>query len=162
MSARKILPLILLLALALTGCTSAGDRTGPTNTPTGGANAQPQQTAPAAMSSYDWQTRSQEVENALTNLSEVGEARVVVTGNTALVGLRFNDQYRGDNTERIREMVSGVVKKADPTIETVAVTSEDGDVDKVFDISDKVRAGERFDDFKDDINTVVRNATTLR
>ena len=47
-----------------------------------------------------------------------------------------------DNEERIREMVAAEVKKADPNIQTVAVTAEDDDVDGVYDISDRLRKGE--------------------
>ena len=74
----------------------------------------------------------------------------------------IRDRYKGETTERIREMVAGAVREADPTIQTVAVTSEEEDVNDVFEISDKIRGGQSADDLAEDINRIVRNATTLR
>ena len=85
-----------------------------------------------------------------------------MTGTTALVAVRYTDAYQGETTERIREMVAGVVREADPTIQTVAVTSEEADVDAIFELSDKIRGGDRADALADEINRIVRNPTTLR
>ena len=86
----------------------------------------------------------------------------MVTGNTALVGVKFTSAYQGDVTERIREMVASEVMKADPSIQTVAVTSEKEDVDKIYEISEKLRSGTPADSLAEEINAIVRNATTLR
>jgi len=163
MFVRRILFGILTLAVcaATTGCMSAGnDNTAATAT-----------SAPAAVTAeptgmlesiFDWNTGAQDVEAAITQLSEIKDARVVIAGNTALVGVKFDDAYKGEMTERIREMVSGVVKQKDPSIQTVAVTNETDDVTGIYDISDKVRGGQRFDEFKNDIESMVRNITTMR
>ncbi len=87
---------------------------------------------------------------------------MVVTGTTALVGVKFTSAYQGEMTERIREMVAAEVMEADPSIQTVAVTAEGEDVDRVFEISDRLRAGEDANALSADINEIVRNATTLR
>ena len=86
----------------------------------------------------------------------------MVTGTTALVGVKFTSAYQGDVTERIREMVASEVMKADPSIQTVAVTSEKEDVDKIYEISEKLRSGTPADSLAEEINAIVRNATTLR
>ena len=51
---------------------------------------------------------------------------------------------------------------ADPQITTVAVTADDDDVEDVYEISDRLMLGREMDTLKDDINEIVRNATTLR
>jgi len=160
---RKIIPVIAVISLLLTGCMSAGDTVSPTPEATmNNATVIPAETQGIELGAFDWNTRAQEVEAAVSNLSEVKEARVAIAGNTALVAVKFDDAYKGGGTERVREMIAGVVKNADKSIETVAVTSEENDVKSVYDISDKVRAGQKFEEFKDDINSIVRNATTLR
>ena len=78
------------------------------------------------------------------------------------MGVRFDQAYRGDMTERIREMVAAEVMAADPKITTVAVTADDDDVEDIYEISDRTAAGREMDSLKDDINEIVRNATTLR
>lgn len=111
---------------------------------------------------YDWNSRAADVESKISAISEISESRVVVTGDTALVGVKFDKAYQGEMTERIREMVAAEVMAADPHIKTVAVTAYDDDVKEIYDLSDRVGAGEKMDTLKEDINEIVRNATTLR
>ena len=163
MLARKTLFVALALTIAalMTGCMITGDELQATQAPNNqtAVTAEPTNAIGAA---FDWNTGAQDVENAIIQLSEVQDARVVIAGNTALVGVKFDDAYQGEMTERIREMIAGVVKQADAAIQTVAVTNETDDVTGIYDISDKVRAGQRFDEFKDDIKSIVRNITTMR
>lgn len=158
----------LTLTLSLTGCMGAGDEAETTASPT----QRPVVTAEATGvpgdgdtdSAFDWNSEAQSVESAIEQLSEVESARVAISGNTALVGVKFDAAYKGEMTERIREMIAGVVKKADSGVKVVAVTAEEKDVNSIFSIADRVRAGagEVYEDFKDDIETIVHNATTLR
>jgi len=115
-----------------------------------------------ALGAFDWANGAAEIEKAIDQISEIAESRVVVTNSTALVGVKFDSVYKGQLTERIREMVAAEVLKADPSIQTVAVTSDDGDVQKVYALSDQIRAGRTADELSSDINSIVRNATTLR
>ncbi len=126
----------------------------PTATNGGGATERPV--------AFDWLTGSGQVEGNVNRISEIADSRVVVAGTTALVGVKFAPQYQGEMTERIREMVAAEVMEADPSIQTVAVTAEGEDVDRVFDISDRLRAGENAEQLGGEINEIVRNATTLR
>ena len=78
-----------------------------------------------AATPFDWKNNAAQVETAINQISEIADSRVVVAGTTALVAVRYTDAYQGETTERIREMVAGAVREADPTIQTVAVTSEE-------------------------------------
>ena len=44
----------------------------------------------------------------------------------------------------------------------MAVTSEEDDVEDIYEISERTLMGEELDALKEDINEIVRNATTLR
>lgn len=159
---RRVLVVVMALAMSLTaaGCMSAEN-----DEPVAAATSAPQAVTAeptSAASLFDWHTGAQDVESAIMQLSEIKDARVLVAGNTALVGVKFDDAYKGEMTERIREMVAAEVKKADESIKTVAVTNETDDVTGIYDISDKVRGGQRFDEFKDDIDSMVKNITTMR
>ena len=191
MSIRKIIPVILVLAVAaltLAACMNndaANVQPDPTanfapNPTTGaqsgngtagmsgdGTAAAPNDgnttaTADGALNPFDWANGAADIEKAISRISEIADARVVVTNTTALVGVKFDNAYKGELTERIREMVAAEVLKADPAIQTVAVTSADADVKKVYDLSEKIRAGRTADELSAEINAIVRNATTLR
>ena len=168
--------LLLTAALSLTGCMNAGDR-GAAPSPSAGATAGTGSVGDAegtsqsglqngagtgAATPFDWARNAAQVETAINQISEISDSRVVVSGTTALVAVRYTDAYQGDTTERIREMVAGVVREADPTIQTVAVTSEEDDVTDVYAISDRIRAGENAADMAEEIDRIVRNPTTLR
>lgn len=199
MSIRKIIPVILVLAMAgaiLAACMNddtanvqpdptanfypnatmgAGDNrngngamtdgnTGATNDGANGtANAgNTTATADGALNPFDWANGAADIEKAIARISEISDARVVVTNTTALVGVKFDNAYKGELTERIREMVAAEVLKADPAIQTVAVTSAPEDVKKVYELSEQIRSGRTADELSADINSIVRNATTLR
>ena len=159
------LSLALLIAVSMTGCMYSGNNQVATPVPTIMAAASALVSAMPStfvQSTYDWQTGAQNVENSIMQLSEISDARVLVAGNTALVGVKFDSAYKGELTDRIREMIAGVVKQADPTIQTVAVTAQDKDVTEIYTMSDKVRAGEQMNTFNEDILAIVRNSTTMR
>ena len=156
----------LILMACLTGCMSNGDedRATITATPTVENVMTAAPTVTSQPAAFDWNSEAKNVEAAIVQLSEVKEARVAINGDTALVGVRFDDAYKGEMTDRIREMIAGVVQKADPSIKTVAVTADENDVNSIFDMADRVAtgAGQVFDDFKADIEKIVNNVTTMR
>lgn len=170
--------LLAIAALSLAGCMNAGNRVDTVApSPSAGATAGTGSVGDSngtnqsglangagtgAATPFDWKNNAAQVETALNQISEIADSRVVVSGTTALVAVRYTDAYQGDTTERIREMVAGVVREADPTIQTVAVTSEESDVTAVYELADRIRAGENADDMADEINRIVRNPTTLR
>lgn len=153
---------VLIVGAALSGCMNrAEERVEASPTPNympQGATRQPA----ASQAPYDWTRNAAQVEARLRQISEIQEARIVIADNTALVGVKFDAAYRGEMTERIREMVAAEVMAADPSITTVAVTADDEDVKSVYEISDRMLAGNELDRLKEDINEIVRNATTLR
>ena len=162
--------LAMAAALMLTGCMNKGDesRVEPTATPgympqnnVVNATAAPGARA-TAQAEFDWTANAAQIESRIGQISEISEARVVTTGNTALVGVKFDPAYRGEMTERIREMVAAEVMAADPKITTVAVTADGEDVEEVYALSERSLMGREMDTLKDDIQEIVRNATTLR
>lgn len=158
------------MCLAMAACMNNGDAVPKQTTQT---DYMPETTAQAndasgtaaatqAPVAFDWITGAGQVEANVNRISEISDCRVVTVGTTALVGVKFTSAYQGEMTERIREMVAAEVMKADPSIQTVAVTAEEGDVQGVYDVSETLRSGKPAEEVKDKINEIVRNATTLR
>ena len=138
------------------GLTNNGDATN------NGATGNTAATTDGALNPFDWANGAADIEKAIGRISEISDARVVVTNSTALVGVKFDNAYKGEITERIREMVAAEVLRADPSIQTVAVTASEDDVGKVYDLSEQIRSGRTADELAAEINAIVRNATTLR
>jgi len=173
MKQKKILfasAMLLALMLAAAGCSSQAQVV-PTPQPQSTAQFMPQATAgnaavnsaaPENTAQYDWANNAAQVETRIRQISEIRDSRVLVNGDTALVGVYFDPAYRGELTERIREMIAAEVKAADPSIQTVAVTAEDDDVEDIFEMSERVRRGGMLDEIEEDIREIVREVTTLR
>lgn len=161
-----VLVLAIAVCIAATGCMNRAAETPVQPSPS--PNYMPRgmtgqdNTAMQESVRFDWTANAAGIEEKIRQISEVADARVVVTGDTALVGVQFNQAYRGNMTERIREMIAAEVMAADPQITTVAVTADEDDVEDVYEISDRVRAGRVMDSLREDISEIVRNATTLR
>ena len=115
-----------------------------------------------ALGAFDWTNGAADIEKNIGQISEISECRVVVVDTTALAGVKFANVYKGELTERIREMVAAEILKADPNIQTVAVTSDSEDVARIYTLSDQIRSGRTADELSAEINEIVRNATTLR
>ncbi|MBR2796334.1 MAG: YhcN/YlaJ family sporulation lipoprotein [Clostridia bacterium] len=146
------------------GLTNNGAANDGTNGATGtnGTTGNTAATTDGALNPFDWANGAADIEKAIARISEVSDARVVVTNSTALVGVKFDNAYKGEITERIREMVAAEVLRADPNIQTVAVTASEDDVNKVYELSEQIRSGRTADELSAEINAIVRNATTLR
>ncbi len=143
----------------VTGMPGATDLAGgtmmPGSTPMPGSTMSPGQ-------QFDWATQATTVESRINMFSEIQESSVVTSGNTALVGVVFTPQYKGEMTQRIRDMIAGEVMAADPSIQVVAVTAEAQDVATVKQLAQQQRSGASADQLKTEVEKIVRNATTLR
>lgn len=88
------------------------------------ASAEPA-TVGAASTVEDARRLSDRVEDEVDKLSEVDEADAVVIGNIALVGISYDDQYKGGMTERLKTMIIDRAETVDKAITAVHVTDSD-------------------------------------
>ena len=78
------------------------------------------------------------VKDEVAKLSEVKEAVVIMSGDTVLVGLTFDEQYKGELTDRIKEMVVEKVKAAANGTKEVLVSAQNDVVTKIKTLADGV------------------------
>lgn len=72
----------------------------------------------------DMTTRAEEIATMVAREDEIESATCVITGNTALVGVQFDDQYRGQLTDNIKQKIDRSVKQEDERINRVVVTAD--------------------------------------
>ena len=154
-----LLGISVLGLTALTGCTSSADTLpSPSPSATMTTQASPQATQSPTVSIAPAQTMSPDMEGVpagvnsvedarriaervsdeVEKLSEVDEAEAVVAGNIALVGVKYDDQYQGGMTERLKEMVTERVEMVDKTITTVHVTDDGEMMTRIAELGDKL------------------------
>ena len=170
--------LMLAAALLLTGCAGNADTLA---SPTPGTNAQMMpSTSPGAentpmlttdmpilsdiqngvnavmglTSLKDVQTASEEMEDAVEQLSEVDDAYVIAFQDTAYVGLEMNSQYQGKVDERLQKMVLGRVQTIEKSITGVAVTDDAKKVQEIEKLTEQL-------DSAQDLTAVTSSLETL-
>lgn len=154
-----LLGISVLSLTALTGCTSSADTMpSPSPSATMTAQASPQATqspavsiAPAATASPDMESTpagvnsvedarriAEQVSDEVEKLSEVDEAEAIVAGSIALVGVKYDDQYQGGMTDRLKEMVQERVEMVDKSITTVHVTDDGEMMTRIAELREKL------------------------
>ena len=173
------LMLALLSAVLLTGCASNADTLasptpGATNmlnnlmpgtgtateTPMmDNATMQPDGTASPAATIEDTRKNVQAMEKAVENLSEVDDAYVITVGDTALVGLEFENQYQGGTDERLKKMVLARLQTVDQNIAKVAVTSDEPLVTSIKALTETLKSAASLDDVNRKAEEILRQLT---
>jgi len=183
MKSKKWMATVLCAALVcviLTGCMNAGARVMPSVEPSGrpeesvmpgvdlgeaaatddnNLNGTEDTGLPAA---FDWLGMGSSVQNRINMFSEIQESRIIVNGSTALVGVTFTSQYKGEMTQRIHDMIAGEIQQADAEIRTVAVTAEQEDVKKINEIADQIATGTPVSEVEGEIDSIIRSMTTIQ
>ena len=93
--------LVLVVGVAVSGCMNRNVNENPNVVPSPSPNYMPQggatnnvtNNAAQSTAGYDWTKNAAQIEAQLSQISEISEARVVVTGSTALVGVKFSNAY---------------------------------------------------------------------
>ncbi len=109
---------------------------------------------------FAWANNTAQVTERINQFSEIANSSVVVDGNTALVGVEFDPQYKGELTERIRQMIAGVVMSYDAQVQTVAVTAEGEDMKSIGELAEMMISGD-MSAVKTEMDKIIRNTTTL-
>jgi hypothetical protein len=117
----------LLPSVAPVGSPSPGVGT-PTTTAPG--------TTGAAITTIDEAKKvSKDIKTELEKLSEVSKATVVAAGNTAVVALTFDTQYKGGLTKRITDMVKDRIGTVNTSIQKIGTTTQPAQVKSVQDLA---------------------------
>ena len=96
---------------------------------------------PAGINSVeDAKRMSERVSEEVEKLSEIDEAKAVVAGNIALVGVSYDAQSQGGLTERLKQMVTARAEMVDKAITAVHVTDEEDLVVKISQLHEKLKA----------------------
>ncbi|HHT66032.1 MAG: YhcN/YlaJ family sporulation lipoprotein [Caldicoprobacterales bacterium] len=101
------------------------------------------------------QNRAERIADAAAKQKEVQSAACIITGNTAMVGLQFNDQYKGRLTDSIKKQVEKKVKDADNRISRVVVTADPDLVSRIEEIFKEIGNGRPISGFTKELNEMI-------
>lgn len=91
----------------------------------------------------------------------VNRATVVLTGTTAYVGVNLESEMEDERTEATKREVAKRVKKEEPRIERVMVTTDTDTVTRLDKIAEAVRRGEPVSGFTGELAEINRRSTPI-
>ena len=106
------------------------------------------------------QSASEDIAAELNKLSEVQSAAVVAAGDTAVVGLVFDSQYKGGLTQRITDMVKDRIGTVNTGIKNIGVTAEAAQVKSVQDLaSNMAKSGTTISSLQTQVDALYKTIT---
>ncbi len=152
-----VLVAIVIFGLALVAGCTAPRKPAPENPPG------TQVPAPAAPSQEPMPTQPGEVSKIASNLSSaasrvagVNGVTVVIAGTTAYVGVDQKAGLDKGETERIKRDVSNEVKKAEPRLTAVYVSSDPDTLTRLRKIADGIAAGKPVSAFDSELAEIAK------
>ena len=116
----------------------------------------------AAVAPFDWMQQGNAVTGRINLFSEIAESVIVTSEQTALVGVNFTSTYKGQMTQRIKDMIAGEVMAADTAITVVAVTADPADYAKIQALAQRKQEGATDAEIKPEVDQIVKNIGTMR
>lgn len=115
-------------------------------------------------------TQANDIERSIEQMTGVKDATVVVSGNTAYVGLNTDGNMTGKNiaygntsgTAVLKQSCAKRVRAANPQIQTVYVSTDANFADRLRSVGDGMRTGSPLSNFRNELNDLVRSLTPER
>lgn len=133
-----LLTLLVLSIFIFSGCSTAARKPGP-------------ETASSE--------KAQRIAREADAVKWVKSATVVVTGKTAYVGLDINANIEKAQTKEVENAVINRIKKSEPTINTVYVSSDPDIVTRLKKVSRGIAAGKPVSSFARELAEIGRRVT---
>lgn len=166
---------LLVCALALTACAAESEPMASPSPTANAATAQPSASAepspsdmatltagetesPMAMGVQDADKARQaaeELKNELEQLSEVTDAKVVIAGQQAAVGLTFDTQYQAGVTDRMREMVRERLDGVVSGVTRLAVTDDATQMETISQLSEQLQNATDLTDIENKLSALI-------
>ena len=168
--------MVLTMSIVLAGCFNSATQpteipdetlvptvtTEPTTTLVPETTTVPEGTPVPIVAPFDWIAQGNTVTSRINMFSEIAESTIVTSEQTALVGVQFTGTYKGEMTQRIKDMIAGEIMGSDTAITVVAVTADPADYAKIQALASRKQAGATDAEIKPEVDQIVKNVGTMR
>ncbi len=153
--------IMLLLAVALSvsalGCNAARKPAPQDNQVPAPTTPAPNRALPASPAESNALAR--ELADRAAGVNGVKKATVVLSGNTAIVGLDMDKGIEKKETNDVKTEVGRVVKNADNRIKNVLVSTDADIVSRIKRVASGIAEGKPLSSFTDEIKEIIRRIT---
>lgn len=103
--------------------------------------------------------RAELIANKVARMTNVEDASVVITNNTALVGVDITNGRNVEMSQDMRTQIERTVRNADRRINNVVVTAEPDIFDRIGEIGMDIRRGRPMTGYTNEIEKIMRRIT---
>ena len=107
-------------------------------------------------------TRANAIAQKIANLNEVNNCSVLLSGNTAIVGVDMENNLQGKMTTDLKQKIEKTVKDADNSIKNVSVTADPNLYTRISNMAKDIRDGRPISGFANEFQEILRRITPVR
>ncbi|SDX55424.1 YhcN/YlaJ family sporulation lipoprotein [Tepidimicrobium xylanilyticum] len=107
-------------------------------------------------------TRANAIARRITNLNEVNRCSVLLSGDTAIVGVDINDNFEGKMSENLKIKIENIVKDMDNNITNVSVTADPDLFTRISNMAKDIREGRPITGFARQFQEILRRISPTR
>ncbi|NLY78188.1 MAG: YhcN/YlaJ family sporulation lipoprotein [Tissierellia bacterium] len=98
----------------------------------------------------------------IERLNNVDEASVLLSGNTAIVGVDMDDDVEGQITSDLKQRIAKIVKNRNKDIENVSITADPDLFTRISNMAEDITNGRPISGFADQFEEILRRITPIR
>ena len=103
--------------------------------------------------------RSKDLAIKISDLNKVNSANVLITGNTALVGIDIPKESNDEDTRQIKKDVENKVKELDKEIDNVVITADADLITRMKNLGTDVESGKPLSGLGNEIEEIMKRIT---
>lgn len=106
--------------------------------------------------------RANTIAQRVANLKEVNNCSVLLSGNTAIVGVDIKNNLQGQMTTALKQKIEKTVKNTDNNITNVSVTADPDLLTRISNMATDVKNGRPISGFATEFQEILRRITPVR
>ncbi|NLK21426.1 MAG: YhcN/YlaJ family sporulation lipoprotein [Epulopiscium sp.] len=103
--------------------------------------------------------RANRIAEKIARLPEVEKTTVVITGNTALIGLSLGTNTGEEQVNQIKKKVEKETFLMDASLKNISITSSPEIVERIIDISKGINKGRPINGLSEELGAIIRRVT---
>lgn len=119
-------------------------------------------TTPNNLGMNNLSTRANAIARRVADLNEVNRCSVLLSGNTAIVGIDMKNNLQGKMTTALKQKIETTVKNVDNNITNVSITANPDLFTRISNMARDIRDGRPISGFAREFQEILRRITPVR
>ncbi len=106
--------------------------------------------------------KAKDIADQIEKLANIDRASVLISGNTAIVGVDMENNVEGQITRNLKQRIENIVKKADNDIKNVSITADPDLFTRISNMAEDITNGRPITGFAEQFEEILRRITPTR